>query len=439
MSTTPKRPSYLLLCIFSFLLNALLFPQQNPQPAKPRLPTIDYLHLPPELAPTLQEAAKNRRYLDIARALAEEARKLEDPSLIRAFTCFVIDFHSKQLTWSLFFTKNLLPGESIYSMRLNTDTIVPNSGEQPVEEELGRLLQRARAKYPKNLHLEFAAAYYHHQGRRFLLKPPFTFTPEQTYAIYENAYEQKIYTPNSLVFTALVRGERKQKTDTIDELLRRAYHLNPNNPKVLEALLNHLLHQKEFKQALSIANQLFTNAATPEQKIAGYSGAARSFFYLENYESTLTAVENGLKLAPNHTLLWAIGLDTLRKQKRWDDYEKLVRGVLDRQPESPAPFIDYLDYLRLRGVTPRDDSFVAAYAEEKGGSDMARITRHTNAGNFHLTLFADGPAALKQFKKAKKLSKKLKNPPPDMTRVIDGFIEKAKNTNTLRKAPRSKE
>lgn len=436
MSTFPIPASFSRLLFLVFLLNAPLFSQEAPKPSPP---SLAHLQLPPDLAATIDEQAKSRRYLDIARSLGEAAKTLEHPYMIRAYTTFVIDFHTRQLTWTVFFAKNLLPGESVYQMRLNTNTIVPNANEAPLEQELGKLLKAARKKFPNNLHIEFASAYFFHKGRRALIKPPFSYSPQEVFQIYENAWEQKIYTPDSLVFIALNRQERGKDIDTVGNLLRRAYHDNQTNPMVLEALLNLLLKEKSFKQALTVSNQLFTGAVTPEQKLAGYTGAARSFFHLEQYESTLKAVENGLKLAPNHTLLWAVGLDTLRKQKRWDDYEKLLRQVLDRRAESPAPFLDYLDYLRLRGVTPQDDAFVKAYSQERGGSDIARITRHTNAGNFHLILFGDGPAALKQFKKAKKISKTLKNPPPDMAKVLDEFIETAKNTKPLEQAPKKKE
>lgn len=395
-------------------------------PQAPPNPTIDYLQVPPDLAAELRELAKHRRYLDIGRKLGEEAKKLEHPFMVRAFTTFAIDFHSRHLTWTLFFAKNMQPGESIYAMRRNTETIVPNASEQPIEDQMGPFLLQARRKFPNNLHVDFACAYFFHQGRRFLLKPPFTFTPKEVYDIYQRAYEQQIYTPESLLFIALNRLERDQQSDTVGELLETAYRLNAEDPDIQAAFLNHLLEKKTYKQALTVAGLLFTSAVTPEQKLTGYVGAARCYFHLEKYDNTIAAVENGLKLVPNHALLWAIGLDTLRKTQRWDDYEKLIRAVLERSPESPASFLDYLDYLRLRGVTDRDHTFVESYAKQKGGNDLATVTRHTNAGSYFLTILKDGPKALKQFNKAKKVSTKLKNAPPDMARVLDGFIEQAK-------------
>lgn len=429
--STFSSATFLFNISFLLILNGYLFGQA---PKAPPAPTIDYLQLPPTLAAEVGELAKHRRYLDIGRKLGEEAKKLEHPFMVRAFTTFTIDFHSRHLTWTLFFAKNMQPGESIYAMRRNTETIVPNSSEQPIEDKMGAFLQQARQKFPNNLHIDFACAYFFHQGRRFLLKPSFTYTPKEVYDIYQRAYEQNIFTPESLLFIALNRLERNEQPDSVGQLLETAYQHNADEPNIQAAFLNHLLSKKAYKQALTVANLLFTSAVTPEQKMAGYAGAARCYFHLEKYDNTMTAVENGLKLVPNHALLWAIGLDTLRKTKRWDDYEKLIRAVLDRSPESPASFLDYLDYLRLRGVTEHDNTFIEGYAKQKGGNNLATITRHTNVGTYYLTILYDGPKAVKQFTKAKKISTKLKNAPPDMARVLDDFIEKAK---TLKVPPKA--
>ena len=363
-------------------------------------------------------------YLAAAELLKPLAWELKDPAVVRRYTTLLVDRHTKQLAWRVFFVKNMLPGERLEDLRNMSKAIVARESEMPVEDRLGELLVKAAETFPDHPQIQFAKAYFYYYGKGFLVKPVFTVSADDISAAFQRAFETGYDTAESTLELGITRYGKNEKPESIEPLFARVLALDPDHPRGLDAMMNLQLASGRNAQALKTARHLFEIAANPEQRVNSLSGAARASFKMGRYEDTMTSVNHALKLMPGHNFVWIIGMDCLRSMERQVEYNAHIQSYLDLDPRSPSLFQTYLEYLLVQKITKMDQVFIDGYAQKRPDEPLARVTWGINVASYYL-LLGKGSKALEYLRQAEEAGKTITNPPPMMSKVLEGMIKNA--------------
>ena len=372
----------------------------------------------------VDELVHQRRFLDAAITLRERAHRLDSSRAVREYTVLVTEFYAHQFLFRTFFMKNLGPGEQLAPLRNNSAKVELSQSVQIVEENFEQLLIRAQKKFSEDLEIKFAVASYVYSGKCCLRKSKIEMSPATVLRVFSEGLANGIESSTSLTALALLSEASGNLGDRPYELLRKARQLNPFNHEAALGFMNELLKRKDYSAALLEGRSLFEHEIEPMIRVDGLTGVARAFSAMGDCDQAMKAVEGGLKILPRHTFLWMIGLDCLRKLDRTDDYVEHISTYLDQDPESPVAFQTYTNYLQLKGVTSRDEAFLDLYGNAQPETDLAKVTRDANLGNFYLR-FQKWPQAEAYFKTAVAEAESLENPPSGMLESLKDLLAMA--------------
>ena len=287
-----------------------------------------------------------------------------------------------------------------------------------MEDNLADLLARAEHVFPDSLEIRFARANYIFRGQCCLVSTPKNHGPKEILATFRAAEKQGIVSAGSLWAMALanLQNGNPDPTET-SSFIKRSHELLPGDLDVYLAYVNDLISQGDHNNALTHARTVLDLALTPEHKTDALAAIARLMAARDDCRDALIAVNKGLEVIPQHSFLWLIGLDCLRAGADEAAYVRHIRTFLDQDPNKPALFRSYLDYLRIKGVTPRDERFLAGYARVEAEKPLARITQLTNLATYHLFRNQKQEARI-YVELAQETATRLTDPPPALGRVL---------------------
>ena len=364
-------------------------------------------------------------YFSQAVAIQDAAWNIEDPEVLRKYTVLLTEFYAQQFLFQAFALSDLRGGEKLWLERRQTDTIQMSATDGLVENNLEELLVRANAQFGHSINVRFAIAQYLYRGRCCLANSRLSMDPATIVETFKEAEEQGIESGGSLYVLALEDLSKNGHDEKAYQHLEAAYALNPHDPNIVSALSSQAMVTQRWKRGGQLARQLFELAPSSDYKTESLVNIARYFFHQNDCQEALTAIQAALDIQPRLALAWNIGLDCLRKQGQSSSYHALIQKFLDQDPNDPGLFRAYLDYLRLRGISPMDESFISIYAAQDMSSGVAQMTQKTNLGNLHLQR-GEFSQALDAYQQAKVIATGLSNTPPEVGNTIDQLIQLAR-------------
>lgn len=369
----------------------------------------------------LEKMMVQTRFMDAAKMLKQKAYAMESPADVRAYVVFLSEYYAHQLGFRTFYMKNLGAGEKLRLLRAS-QTLISGPDMVALESNLEDVLIKARKRFPDHPEIEFATAVYLQAGDCCLTGPRLEMADARRLEIFKEAEEKGLRSGTSTWAMALdLLKKPDAEVARLSDLLNKAKSLKPHEPKVQGAFVDDLLRLGKFEEGLPHARNLFEEAVAPEEKTDALVRVARTYAGLGKSDRVMEAVEGGLKINPKHSFLFLLGLETLRKGQEEQPYVDLVGNYLKQDPESPALFRVYFDYLTTRGSQQWDTNFIKSYRQWKDDSNLAHITRRLNITAYSLLMFRNDVAA-QELEKVKYLLEQEQNPDESL-RVTTAALE----------------
>lgn len=294
------------------------------------------------------------QHLSEARLLLSQLDEDFEAKTVREYTVLLIDNYVKQVIWRSFFLQDLAPGESVLEARAKVQSD-RDAKAVLIEDDLEGLLLEAKRHFPDDINIRFACAYYAFRGQCCIVKTELKYSDVEVLSIFREALSQGIATGTSAF--ALIEGRVNQAQKVEDDdfgMLAKAYELDPTHPDISGAMLEQLLLRESFETAIGVARMMYGAHDFLQQRLTALHGSARAFLGLKRYDDAFKAVTVGLKLAPDHGILWMIGLDAMRAANDQERYISLVNQFLESHSFAIPSFEVYYTYLVRAGQHPFD-------------------------------------------------------------------------------------